>query len=140
MSVWDPKKTLDDAGLGADTGKKRSVRVGEAIRMELSTFLVTKVADPRLQGVSISRVEVTEDLSMAKIFFTVFGGHKEVKAAEKGFQRAGGFMRSQIAKTLNLRFTPKLQFRYDNTADKVAELEEIFAQIKNERESGENGS
>ena len=47
--------------------------------------------------------------------------------------RAKGFMRSHIAKTLNLRFTPALQFRYDETAQKVEELDTIFQEIANER-------
>ncbi len=76
---------------------------------------------------SISRVEVPDDLSLARIFFTVHGGKKEVREAGVGLERAKGFMRSHIAKTLNLRFTPALQFRYDNVVEKVAELDEIFS-------------
>lgn len=138
MSIWDPKQTLDSIGVGDKTDQKRSSKVAEAIKNELSMLLVGKVADPRLQSASISRVEVTEDLSQARVYFTVFGGKKEIRQAEKGFGRATGFMRSHIAKTLNLRFTPALQFRYDNVADKVAELDEIFLEIAKERRSGGN--
>jgi ribosome-binding factor A len=49
-------------------------------------------------------------------------------------------MRSHIAKTLNLRFTPALQFRYDNVVEKVAELDQIFQEIANERKSPEDDS
>jgi ribosome-binding factor A len=133
VSVWDPKQTLDSIGIGEKNEQKRSSKVAEAIKVELSTLLVGKVADPRLHGVTISRVEVTGDLSLAKIFYTVFGDKKEQRAAAKGFERASGFMRSHIAKTLNLRFTPALQFRYDTIADKVAELDDIFQEIANER-------
>jgi ribosome-binding factor A len=49
-------------------------------------------------------------------------------------------MRSHIARTLNLRFTPELQFRYDDSVEKVAELEEIFQDIANERESRKDNS
>ena len=135
MASWDPKQTLDSIGIGGKKEQKRSSRVAEAIRNELSTILISKVRDPRLQGVNISRVEVPDDLSLARIFFTVLGGPKEVKEAGIGLERAKGFMRSHIAKTLNLRFTPALQFKYDKVVEKVAELEEIFQEIANERKS-----
>jgi ribosome-binding factor A len=140
MAVWDPKQTLESIGVGQKSEQKRSARVAEAIRIELSSLLVGKVADPRLQAVSLSRVEVTDDLSLARIYYTVLGDKKEIREASKGFEKASGFMRSYIAKTLNLRFTPALQFSYDDVAEKVAELDEIFRQIAKERESGDNDS
>ncbi len=140
-SIWDPKQTLEEIGLGRERrevqGGKRSDKVGRTILQELSTLLVEKVSDPRLQSVSISRVEVTGDLGLAKIFYTVQGGKKAVSEAAKGFKRAAGFMRSHIAHTINLRFTPVLQFHYDHTAEKVAELEEIFQEIAEERKKTE---
>lgn len=140
VTIWDPKQTLDSIGIGEKSEQKRSSRVAEAIRNELATLLLSKVRDPRLQGVSISRVEVADDLSIARIFFTVLGEKKEIKEAGIGLESAKGFMRSHIAKALNLRFTPALLFRYDDVAEKVAELDEIFQEIANERESGEDDS
>lgn len=140
MASWDPKQTLDSIGIGGKSEQKRSSRVAEAIRNELSTILISKVRDPRLQGVNISRVEVLDDLSLARIFFTVLGGPREVKEAGIGLERAKGFMRSHIAKTLNLRFTPALQFKYDKVVEKVAELEEILQEIANERNSRKDDS
>lgn len=140
MSIFDPKQTLDSIGIGHEKDQKRSSKVAEAIRNELSVLLISKVRDPRLIPASISRVEVTDDLSLARIFYTVSGDKKEIKQAGVGFDKAKGFMRSHIAKTLNLRFTPALQFRYDNIADKVAELDGIFQEIENERKSRQDGS
>lgn len=136
MTIWDPKQTLDSIGIGRKTERKRSARVADAIRVELATLLVSKVRDPKLLGVTISRVEVTDDLSIARIFFTVIDqeiNRKGIRLAQKGLQRANGFMRSHIARTLNLRFTPALQFHYDDTAEKVEELESIFQEIADER-------
>lgn len=140
VKIWDPKQTLDAIGVGDKKEQKRSSRVAEAIRNELAMLLIGKVQDPRLHCLSISRVEVADDLSSARVFFTVLGDKKEVKEAEKGLQSAKGFMRSHIARTLNLRFTPDLQFRYDDSVEKVAELEEIFQDIANERESRKDNS
>jgi ribosome-binding factor A len=135
VKIWDPKKTLDSLGGGEKNEQKRSSRVAEAIRKELALLVIGKVQDPRLHTLTISRVEVNDDMSLAQIYFTVFGGDKEIKEATKGLQRAKGFLRSHIARTLNLRFTPDLLFRYDDRVEKVAELEEIFQEIANERES-----
>lgn len=140
VKTWDPKQTLDSLGVGEKKEQKRSTRVAEAIRNELAMLLIGKVQDPRLRSLSISRVEVADDLSSTRVFYTVLGDKKDVKAAEKGLQSAKGFMRSHIARTLNLRFTPELQFRYDDSVEKVAELEEIFQDIANERESRKDNS
>lgn len=140
MSTWDPKQTLDSIGIGEKSEQKRSARVAEAIRNELSMLLISKVRDPRLQTISFSRVEVSDDLSIARIFYTVFGGKREIREARAGLQKAKGYMRSHIARTLNLRFTPALQFNYDDVADKVAELDDIFQEIADERKSRDEDS
>lgn len=138
MSTWDPKQTLDSVGLGRQE-KKRSARVADAIRMELAGLLLKTVRDPKLAEVHISRVEVTDDLKIARIFFTLLSGRKQAGAAEKALIKARGFMRTHIARTLNMRYTPDLQFRYDDIAEKVAEVESLFQEIENERkESGED--
>lgn len=136
MSIWDPKQTLDSIGLGKQ-GPKRSDRVADAIRNELAMLMLSKVRDPKLVNVNISRVEVTDDLTIARIYFTSLDGVKRVKSIEQALQKAKGFMRSHIAKSLNLRYTPALQFHYDATADKVAEMESIFQEIENERRAND---
>lgn len=139
MSSFDPKKTLDSIGLGK-TEQKRSVRVSDVIRKELAILLLTKVRDQKLATVNITRVEVADDLKYARVFFTVLGDHKAIKAAEAAFDRAKGFMRSHLAKTLNMRYTPSLQFRFDEIAEKVEHIENIFQEIANEGKTGEENS
>jgi ribosome-binding factor A len=134
VSIWDPKQTIDAVGLGKQ-GPKRSDRVAEAIRNELSMLMLSKVRDPKLANASFTRVEVTDDLKIARVYFTTLDGKKKAKSVDKALQKAKGFMRSHIASTLNLRYTPALQFRYDETVDKVAEIESIFQEIENERKA-----
>ncbi len=132
---WDPKETLESIGLGR-TEVKRAVRVADVIKNELSVLFVNKVRDKKLRDVSISRVEVTDDLKLCRIFYTTFDETKK-KEVEQGLERAKGFMRSHLAKTINLRYTPVLEFRYDTKADKVRELEDLFQEIANERRDRE---
>jgi len=139
MKHLDPKGTLNSIGLGKNK-QKRSTRVADAIRNEISILLLQKVRDQKISHASISRVEVTDDLKYAKIYYTVFGGKKDISDADLGFQRAKGFIRSHIAKTLNLRYTPELQFRYDTVAENVEKMEKLFQTIAVERDSDEKNS
>lgn len=137
MATWDPRETLSSLGIDK-TEQKRSVRVADVIRNEVSLLLINKLRDPRMQDVYISKVEVSDDLKHARLFYTVLGGKKSIKSAETGFKRAKGFIRSHLAKTLNLRYTPALQFRYDETVEKVEEVEKLFQEIANERKGNDS--
>ncbi len=137
MSDWDPKNILDSLGAGKQE-KKRPARVADVIRNELSILLIEKVRDPDLAGVALTRVLVSDDLKYAKIYYTVQGKGKAIKLAGKGLERAKGFMRSHLAKTLNLRYTPALQFFYDETAEKVEEVERIFREIAAEKKNDDH--
>lgn len=137
MSVWNLKESLDTLGAGKEK-RKRSARVGDAIRNELSALLVQGVRDPRLADVSVTRVVVSDDLKYARIYYSIFGSMKKRQAAGKAFERAKGFMRSHIARELNLRHTPEMQFFYDETSDKVEEVEKLFQEIAKDREAHED--
>jgi len=132
MVVWDPKETLESVGLGRSENK-RAFRVADVIRNEIAILLVSKVRDPKLENVFISKVTISDDLKYTKIYYTMLGGPKEKKNAESGLQRAKGFFRSHLAKTLNLRHTPELRFIYDETAEKVEEMEKLFQEIADDR-------
>jgi ribosome-binding factor A len=137
MVTKGPKETLDAVGLGR-TKQKRSIRVADAIKNELAILFLQKVRDPKIGKVIISRVEVTDDLKYARIYYTVHGDESAAKETDKGLQRAKGFFRSHLAETLNMRYTPELQFRYDKTEEKVAEIERLFQEIAGERDKDEN--
>lgn len=137
MTVFDPKNILDSIGVGKQE-RKRPARVADVIRNEISILLIQKARDPNLSNVTVSRVVVSDDLKYAKIFYTVLGDGKVIRNAGKGLERAKGFFRSHLAKTLNLRYTPALQFQYDKTAEKVQELEELFREIAEERKNDDD--
>ena len=132
MVINDPKKTIDVLGLGKKE-QKRSDRVADVIQKELAVLLIRDIRDPLLTDVYFTRVEVTDDLKIARIFFSVLGPGGRIPVVERALQKAKGFMRSHIAKTINMRFTPALQFRYDTTAEKAEQLESIFREIAEER-------
>lgn len=110
----------------------RPKRVGEAIQRELAMLLLRKVRDPRLHQVTVTSVEMSPDLKRAKVFFIVALGGDSAKA-RKGLERARGFFRTHIARTLNLRYTPDLIFRQDMENRGADRLEELFAEIARQR-------
>ena len=113
------------------------MRVGEAIKNELTLLLLQQAADPRLSAVSISRVLVTPDLKQAKVYFTTPAG-RDSGPALKGMNRAKGFFRSHLAKVLNLRYTPELLFYYDDFNEEIDRIDTLFRQIDEERKHEES--
>ena len=117
---------------------RRPARVAEAIRGELALLFLQQVRDQRLTAVAITKVEVTPDLRTAFVYFQC--REAELKTVEAGLASSRGFMRSHLAKTLNLQFMPELLFKYDLSAVRQAEMERILREIANERQSSEPDS
>ncbi|MDY0389669.1 30S ribosome-binding factor RbfA [Desulfobulbus oligotrophicus] len=118
-------------GLGRPESS-RPKRVAEAIKNELTILLLQKVADPRLNGVRLSRVIVTPDLKSARVYFTT-PSNLDSGVALKGMNRAKGYFRSHLARVLNLRYTPELLFYYDNLNEEIDRIDGLFRQIEKER-------
>lgn len=111
-------------------------RINEEMRNELAKLLPS-LKDPRLSGglVSITRVDAASDLSKATVYFSVLGGdHKEVA---RGFRSASGFIRRELARSLQLRNTPELFFQYDVSIERGTHLLELIREIEQELPSEE---
>ncbi len=92
----------------------RSNRIAEQMRRELADLLQFEVKDPRVGMVTITEIEVTGDMSHAKVFYSAPEGSE---ALQEGLEKASGFLRSQVAKRMLLRTVPQLHFEYDASAD-----------------------
>lgn len=99
----------------------RGRKVADLIQRELATLIQREVKDPRIGMVTISEAKVSRDLSFSDIYFTVLPSDNS-EAVEEVLNQASGFLRSQLAKVLNTRTTPKLRFHYDNTIENGARL------------------
>ncbi len=106
----------------------RSRRVEEAIQRILSEALAGRIRDPRLAGVTVTEVEASRDLAVARVYYTVLGG--EVPAAEvaAGLQAASGFLRSAVAQELRVRKVPELRFHPDEALARARSLEDLIGQ------------
>ncbi|HEX2723668.1 MAG TPA: 30S ribosome-binding factor RbfA, partial [Gemmatimonadaceae bacterium] len=93
---------------------RRADRVGEAIREEIATFLAESAKDPRIVGfVTVTGVELTNDLRHAKVFVSVMGSESEKEATFQGLASTASHLRSRVGRSLRLRVAPEIQFRED---------------------------
>jgi ribosome-binding factor A len=112
----------------------RQARVAGEIRDRLAEVLTRRVHDPRLELVTITGVEISADLSYARVYYRAVTDPRD---AERALQKAKGFIRRQLAEGLPLRRVPELDFRLDETEDRAARLEEILGELKEQREDRE---
>src|SRR5271163_2966487 len=91
----------------------RLARVAEAIREVAAETILFEMHDPRVKMVTVTRAEVSADLQHAKIFVSVMGTESEQKLSLRGLRHAAGFIQSKLAKRLQTRFTPAVQFVLD---------------------------
>ena len=92
---------------------KRSDRVGDLIFREVSNLVQTQVKDPRIENTVITRVEISDNMKIAKIFYRNLVPSSNQPELEKGFEKASGFLRSSLASNLSLKRVPSLTFIYD---------------------------
>lgn len=109
----------------------RLEKVNSLLRHELSAMLREDIKDPRLGGlISITSVEVSHDLKLAKVYVSSLGGKKEKDAILTLLKNATGFLRGELGRTINLRYTPDLQFIWDESIERGAHLIDVMDHVK----------
>jgi len=114
---------------------QRSERVAGQLRRDLAKLIQQEIKDPEVGFVSLSDVEVTRDLSHAKVFITVFEPEK-AKESLKALRRASTFLRSRLAKELRLRHVPELHFVHDDSVEKGSHIDELISKALNADRDG----
>lgn len=109
---------------------KRIERVNQLIKEEISRVLQREVKDPRLGFVSVTDVEVTKDLRLAKVYISVLGSEEQWKASLAALESAGGFIHNWLRHHLSLRVTPSLVFRPDRSMAHAAQIQGLLAGLR----------
>ena len=113
----------------------RVERIAEQVREELSQMLATEVADPGIGLVTITRVKVTADLSLARVYWTMLDDEpKARKETVKALSRTAPFLRHLLSQRLTLRRTPEIKFQYDESVAAQDRIEKIIQDLHAERE------
>jgi ribosome-binding factor A len=114
----------------------RNEKIAEQMQHELAQIIRTELRDPRVKLVTLTGVEVTSDLSFAKVYFSMLGQsttqtgtvNGDVAATVAGLDRAAGFLRSALAGRITIRKVPKLSFHFDNTTERGNYLSSLIDQ------------
>ena len=107
----------------------RPDRVADQIRTELAQLLAREVHDPGIGFVTLTRVQVTNDIQQARVFYTTLGDEKARRSTARALDRATPFLRRQIGARLRLKRVPQLEFLYDESIAGQDRIEQILNEI-----------
>ena len=108
----------------------RTDRVGERIRVELSALLLRRVREPAAEGVTITHVEVTRDLQVARVYYRVLAEARSQREVARALRRARGFLRRELGARLRLRRVPELAFLHDDTVEQQDRIARLLDDIR----------
>jgi len=109
---------------------QRAHRVGEQIQKEISALLVRGLKDPRIGFVTITAVEVTPDLHLARVYFTAMGDEAARKNSELGLKHSVPFLRRELGRRLRMRYVPDLLFVFDSSLEYGNRIESLLRDLK----------
>ena len=105
-------------------------RINEELKKELSQIFAYELKNPNITGmVTVTRAKITPDFKYAKVYVSIFNSD-DIQKTVIGIKESSGFIRSQLAKTINLRITPELVFEIDDSLDYGMRIDEILKSIK----------
>ena len=108
----------------------RVSRVGEQIKKELSQIIQREIKDPRIGFVTITKVEMSGDLQIAKVFVSVLGSATEKQETLAALEKATGYMRSEIGRRIRLRYTPELIFVIDQSLEHSEHINKLLNDVQ----------
>ena len=109
---------------------KRTTRVGDQILKGIANLLMQKVKDPRVKGVTLTGIYLSNDLKHAKIFYSLIGSEDDVRRAQTGLDSAKGYIKRKVGQHLSLRYMPEIEFFYDERMDEEERVEEILKNLR----------
>jgi ribosome-binding factor A len=118
----------------------RPEKVGEQIRIELTQLIAREVHDPGIGFLTLTKVKVTSDLQIARVYYTSFGDAKAQSETGKALTRAAPFLRRQIGQRVRLRRVPELEFFYDASIAQHDRIEQILQELKAEADARGEGA
>ena len=108
---------------------KRSIRVGEQIQKVIALLLIEKVKDPRIRDVTITGVKISNDLKVARVYFSVFSETEHFKDAKKGLESAKGFIKREIGLRLNMKYIPEITFLHDTSLENGDRMDRLLKEL-----------
>jgi ribosome-binding factor A len=108
---------------------RRVLKAAEAIREVVGMAILADLKDPRIEGVTVTRVEVTPDMREAKVYVSIMGDDASQRLCLHGLQSAAGFLQQKIAKRIDTRYTPRLRFELDMGVKKSIAIARMLDEV-----------
>ena len=115
---------------------KRAVRVGDYILKEMAVLLLEKVKDPRVRGVTLTGIRLSDDLKTARVYYSVMGAKEEIGRSQAGLDSAKGFIKREIGMRAALRYVPEITFVHDPSLEKGSRMDKLFEKMERAEEVG----
>ncbi len=115
---------------------QRQARVAALVQEVVSELIFRRIKDPRIGFVSIVKVDVPRDMSLARIYVSVLGSDQEKEKTMEGLRSAQGLIRSEVAKVLGMRHAPEVQFVLDEGIEHSIRVSKLLSEIKTEENKG----
>lgn len=104
--------------------------MAETIHKEISSLLIKGLKDPRIGFITITSVDVTSDLSIAKVYYTLMASQGDRNETQAGLNSSASYVRQQIGKFLRLRHIPEIRFIYDESVEYGQHIEKLLSEVK----------
>ncbi len=108
---------------------RRVLKAAQAIREVVSLAILTEIKDPRVTDVTVTFVEVSADLRIAKVHVSVMGDDKKKELCLRGLKHASGFLQKRVGDRINTRYTPKVQFVLDKGIENAMAVTRILDEV-----------
>ncbi len=109
---------------------QRTDRVGDQIQRELADLFLRGVKDPRIGFLSVTGVEVSPDLGLARVYVSIYGTESDQSGTLQGLESASGYLRAQLKRRLHLKRIPELQFHRDDSIERGAKINAALADLE----------
>ena len=109
------------------------------MKQEIADILMRKIKDPRIGFVTVTDVDVADDIRNATVYVSVYGSDADKQSSLKGLRSAAAFIRSELGKRMRLRYVPELLFRFDNAVERGAHIMELLNEIGKKDDKKDSG-
>ena len=109
---------------------KRAVRVGDQLLREIANLIVTRVRDPRVKWVTLTGIDLSNDLRHARVYYSVMGEEKDYSRTQAGLDSAKGFIKKEVGSRMDLKYMPDITFKHDPSLEKGDRMEKILEGLK----------
>ena len=119
---------------------RRVLKAAEAIREVVSMAILTDLRDPRVEGVTVTYVEVSPDMRQAKVHVSIMGDEAKQKLCLYGLQHSAGYLQSKISDRIDTRYTPRLRFELDQGVKKSLAISRMLQELLPENREGDDAT